>query len=57
LLVVGAMAVLRFAKPASKSASAWLLQLLERRPRKVAVVALANKVPRVIWAMMARGEV
>jgi len=57
LLVVGTMAVLRFAKPGSKSASAWLLQLLERRPRKVAAVALANKVTRVIWAMMARGEV
>ena len=56
LLVVGAMAVLRFAKPGSKSASAWLLQLLERRPRKVAAVALANKVARVVWAMMARGE-
>ena len=42
LLVVGAMAVLRFAKPDSKSASVWLLQLLERRPRKVAAVALAN---------------
>ena len=57
LLVVGAMAVLRFAKPGSKSATAWLLQLLERRPRKVAAVALANKVARVVWAMMARGEV
>jgi len=57
LLVVGAMAVIRFAKPGSKSASAWLLQLLERRPRKVAAIALANKIARVIWAMMARGEV
>jgi transposase len=56
LLVVGAMAVLRFAKPGAKSASAWLLQLLERRPRKVAAVALANKIARVVWAMMARGE-
>jgi transposase len=56
LLVVGAMAVIRYAKPGSKSASAWLLQLLERRPRKVAAVALANKIARVIWAMMARGE-
>ncbi len=57
LLVVGAMAVIRFAKPGSKSASAWLLQLLERRPRKVAAIALANKIARVTWAMMARGEV
>jgi transposase len=56
LLVVGAMAVIRFAKPGSKSATAWLLQLLERKPRKLAAVALANKMARIIWAMMARGE-
>ena len=56
LLVVGALAVIRHAKPGSKSASAWLLRLLERRPRKLAAVALANKVARVVWAMMARGE-
>ncbi len=57
LLVVGSMSVIRFAKPGSKSASEWLLKLLERRPRKVAAVALANKIARVIWAMMVRGEV
>jgi transposase len=56
LLVVGAMAVIRYAKPSNKSATAWLLQLLERRPRKIAAVALANKMARIIWAMMARGE-
>jgi hypothetical protein len=36
--------------------SAWLLNLLERKPRKLAAVALANKMARIIWAMMARGE-
>lgn len=56
LLVVGATAVVRFAKPGGKSASDWLLRLLERKPRKVAAVALANKMARIIWAMMARGE-
>ena len=56
LLFVGAMSVIRFAKPGGKSASAWLLQLLERKPRKLAAVALANKMARIIWAMMARGE-
>ena len=55
LLFVGAMSVVRFAKPGSKSASAWLLQLLERKPRKLAAVALAI-MARIIWAMMARGE-
>ncbi len=56
MLVVGAMAVIRFAKPGSKSASAWLLALLERKPRKLAAVALANKMARIAWAMMATGE-
>jgi transposase len=56
LLVLGAMAVISRAKPGSPAASAWLMQLLERRPRKVAAVALANKIARIIWAMMARGE-
>jgi transposase len=56
LLVVGATSVVRFAKPGSKSASAWLLQLLERKPRKLAAVAQANKNARIIWAMMSRGE-
>ncbi len=56
LLVLGATAVIRFAKPGSKSASAWLLALLERKPRKVAAVALANKMARIVWAMMATGE-
>ena len=56
LLIVGAMSVVRFAKPGSKSASAWLLRLLERKPRKLAAVALANKMARIVWAMMARGE-
>ncbi|HUW80145.1 MAG TPA: dihydroxyacetone kinase subunit DhaK [Acidocella sp.] len=53
LTVVGAMSVIRVAKPGNKSASAWLLQLLER---KLAAVALANKMAWIIWAMMARGE-
>jgi transposase len=57
LLVVGATAVIRHAKPGSKSASVWLLKLLERRPRKLAAVALANKMARIVWAMMSTGEV
>jgi transposase len=47
LLVVGATAVIQHAKPSSKTASAWLLSLLERRPRKLAAVAPANKVARI----------
>ena len=56
LLVVGATAVIRHARPGRKTASAWLLGLLTRKPRKLAAVALANKMARIVWAMMARGE-
>jgi transposase len=54
LLVVGAMSVIRVAKPGRPSASGWLLQLLERKPRKLAAVALANKMARIIWARLAK---
>ena len=56
LLVLGATAVVRTVKPGSRHASAWLLALLQRRPRKLAAVALANKMARVVWAMMTSGE-
>jgi transposase len=56
LLVLGATAVIRFAKPGRSGVSAWLLALLERKPRKLAAVALANKTARIIWAMLTRGE-
>jgi len=56
LLVLGATSVIRHAKPGRSGASAWLLALLERKPRKLAAVALANKMARVIWAMLTSGE-
>jgi transposase len=56
LLVIGASAVIRHARPGSRTASPWLLGLLARKPRKVAAVALANKMARIAWAMMTRGE-
>lgn len=56
LLVLGAMSVIRLAKPGSRSASGWLISLLERKPRKLAAVALANKMARIAWAMMASGK-
>jgi transposase len=57
LLVLGAMSVIKVAeKPGNKLATEWLLNLLRRRPRKVAAVALANKMARIAWAMMMNGE-
>lgn len=58
LLVVGAMAVIRHARPGSKSASPLVLKLLGRgRPRKLVAVAQANKMARTVWAMLTSGEV
>jgi transposase len=54
LLVLGATAVIQQAK--AGRASAWLLGLLARKPKKLAAVALANKMARIIWAMMVSGE-
>ena len=56
LLVLGATSVVRVAKPGRRNASDWLLQLLGRKPRKVVAVALANKMARIVWAMMRSGE-
>ncbi len=55
LLIVGATAVIRHAR-AHPEKQPWLMQLLARRPAKVVAVALANKMARIAWAVLARGE-
>src|SRR5438876_6371071 len=54
ILVVGAIAVLRYAKH-NPEKYPWLTQLLARRPFKVVAVALANKMARMAWALLAKG--
>ncbi len=56
LFVVGALAVIRYAKIYGTKHRPWLTALLARRPTKVAAIALANKIARMVWAMMAKGE-
>ena len=53
LFTAGALAVIRYAKTKHRP---WLTALLARRPTKVAAIALANKIARMAWAMMAKGE-
>jgi transposase len=56
LFVAGALAVIRYAKIHGTTSRPWLTALLARRPTKVAAIALANKIARMAWAMMVRGE-
>jgi len=55
ILVVGAHAVLKRARLHPQKYP-WLTQLLARRPFKVVAIALANKMARVAWALLAKGE-
>src|SRR5882762_2860123 len=55
LLVVGAISVVRTARMRPDKYP-WVVELLSRRPAKVVAVALANKMARIAWAVLAKGE-
>jgi transposase len=57
LLVLGATAMLGHAEGWHSAAGSWLRNILERRPARLATVALANKMARIAWAVMTRNEV
>ena len=56
LLLVGAMSVIRWVVRKGGSSNRWLANLVARKPKMVAAVALANKMARIIWAMMTREQ-
>ncbi len=53
LLIHGARAVIRAAERKVGYAQSWLAQLIGRRNKNVAAVALANKNARIVWALLA----
>src|SRR3989441_1923857 len=55
LLVTGAMAVIRYARP-HRTKRPWLTPLMDPPPTQGAAGALSNKIARMAWAMMVRGE-
>lgn len=56
LLYIGAGNAIRFAKARGATGEAWIRGLQERRPPKVVIIALANKMARIAWALMIRGQ-
>ena len=57
LLIIGASAVVRWAARNGAPAGSWLERMLAKKPRMLVTVALANKMARMAWALMAKGGV
>ena len=56
LLIIGAMSVVRWAMRRGAPEGSWLQRMLARKPKKLAAIALANKMARSVWAMLTKGE-
>jgi transposase len=55
LLYDGAGNAVRFSKARAETGQAWIEGLQKRRPPKVVIIAVANKMARIAWALMMRG--
>lgn len=56
LLIHGARAVITHGSRPGRTLDPWISELLRRRPKNVAIVALANKMVRIAWALLAHGR-
>lgn len=56
VLVAGATAVIQQVRRGRGKPSPWLVELLKRKPPKLAAVALANKMARIAWKLMVSGD-
>jgi transposase len=52
LLVLGATGTVRYARAKGTALATWITRLVERKPARLATVALANKIARIAWAVM-----
>lgn len=57
LLILGSSAVVLHAAKRGAPHGSWLAQMLARKPRMLVTVALANKMARIVWAVLAKNEV
>ena len=56
LLVIGATSLIRYKRKNIPCGVAWLRGLLNRKPARLVTLALANKMARIAWAVLCRGE-
>lgn len=56
LLVIGATSMLGVINKNRTTNDAWAIALLDKKPPRLVTVALANKMARIAWAIMARQE-
>ncbi|MFJ6328540.1 MULTISPECIES: IS110 family transposase [unclassified Rhizobium] len=57
LLIIGASTVVMHAARKGAAKGSWLARMIACKPRMLVVVALANKMARIVWALMATGEI
>jgi transposase len=55
LLIIGASAVVKQASRRGAPKGSWLERMLSCKPRMLVTVALANKMARIVWALLAKG--
>lgn len=56
LLIIGAMSVVHWKGRGGGKPGSWLSNMLARKPRMLVAIAMANKMARTVWAMLARNE-
>ena len=57
LLVIGATGLIRYKRKNVPGGLAWVTGLLAKKPVPLVTVALANKMARIAWAILCRGEI
>ena len=55
LLIIGASAVVLQASKRGAPKGSWLERMLARKPRMLVTVAVANKMARIVWALLEKG--
>lgn len=57
LLILGAAALVRLTSRRAPPQGSWIARMLSRKPRMLVITALAKKMGRTVWALLARKEV